>query len=125
MVEKSEPFLQSYVRSLLGDPAQDAAAYEAASPLNYLKNATAPLLVLQGENDIRVPKEEAEQAVKIYQENGKTVEAKFYPREGHGYSRREDQLDALRRLVAWFDRYLKGTDEGNPSPAALSRVQRR
>jgi len=121
MVENSEPFLQSYVRSLLGDPVKDAAIYDAASPLTYLKNATAPLLVLQGENDIRVPKEEAEQAVKIYQENGKIVEAKIYPREGHGFARREDQLDALRRVVAWFDRYLK--DEGNAGSADASRVQ--
>jgi len=123
MVEHSEPFLQSYVRSILGDPVKDSAVYQAASPLSYLRNATAPLLVLQGENDIRVPKEEAEQAVKICQENGKTVEAMFYPREGHGFARREDQLDALRRLVAWFNRYLKGSDESDPSSA--SRVQSR
>jgi dipeptidyl aminopeptidase/acylaminoacyl peptidase len=121
MVEKSEPFLQSYVRSILGDPEKDAAIYRAASPLTYMKNAAAPLLVLQGENDIRVPKEEAEQVVKIYQANGKTVEAKFYPQEGHGYSKREDQVDSLRRVIDWFDRYLKGTSEGSGS--ADSRVQ--
>lgn len=123
MVEHSEPFLQSYVRSLLGDPVKDAAVYEATSPLHYLKNATAPLLVLQGDNDIRVPKEEAEQAVAIYQKNGKTVEAKFYANEGHDFEKRENQLDALRRTVAWFDRYLKG--EGSGSAAGASRVQSR
>jgi dipeptidyl aminopeptidase/acylaminoacyl peptidase len=120
MEEKSEPFLQSYVHSILGDPAKDAAVYRAASPLTYMKNATAPLLVLQGENDIRVPKEEAEQVVKIYQENGKTVDAKFYPQEGHGYAKREDQIDSLRRVVDWFDRYLKAGAEGG---SADSRVQ--
>lgn len=29
-----------------------------------------------------------------------------YPQEGHGFSKRENQIDALERLVAWFDRYL-------------------
>ena len=63
MMKNSDPLLQSYVRSLLGDPEKDRAIYEDTSPLKYLKNASAPLLVLQGENDIRVPKNESEQAV--------------------------------------------------------------
>jgi len=81
--------------------------YEAASPIKYLRNAKAPLLVLQGENDIRVPKEEAEQVVKVLKDAGKTVDAHFYPAEGHGFFKREDQIDAIRRMVDWFDRTLK------------------
>ena len=82
--------------------------YDSTSSLKYLPNAKAPLLVLQGANDVRVPKEEAEQVVDIYKKDGKTVAAKFYPQEGHGFSKREDQVDALYRLVDWFQRYLKG-----------------
>lgn len=108
MMEYSDPFLQSYIRSLLGDPAKDSAVYDSTSSLKYLPNAKAPLLVLQGANDVRVPKEEAEQVVDIYKKDGKTVAAKFYPQEGHGFSKREDQVDALYRLVDWFQRYLKG-----------------
>jgi dipeptidyl aminopeptidase/acylaminoacyl peptidase len=91
----------------LGDPEKDRAVYDAASPFKYLKNAKAPLLVLQGENDVRVPKEEAEQVVDIYKSLHLPVEEKIYAQEGHGYSRRENQLDALERMVTWFDRYLK------------------
>ena len=108
MMEHSDPFLQSYIRSLLGDPAKDSAVYDSTSSLKYLPNAKAPLLVLQGANDVRVPKEEAEQVVDIYKKDGKTVAAKFYPQEGHGFSKREDQVDALYGLVDWFQRYLKG-----------------
>ena len=75
---------------------------------NYLRNARAPLLVLQGENDIRVPKEEAAQVVQILRSAGKTVDVTYYPQEGHGFMKREDQIDALTRIVNWFDRYLKG-----------------
>lgn len=108
MLQHSDAFLRSYVLGLLGDPEKNRSIYEADSALTYLKSAKAPLLVLQGENDVRVPKEEAEQVVDIYKQNGKVVDAKFYPLEGHGYSRRENQIDALRRAIAWFDRYLKG-----------------
>ena len=107
MLQHEDPFLQEYEKSLLGDPVKDRAVYEAASPIKFLRQAKAPLLVLQGENDIRVPKEEAEQVVKILKEEGKTVDAHYYPQEGHGFAKRENQVDAIRRTVVWFDRYLK------------------
>ncbi len=108
MLKHSDPYLQEYVKSLLGDPEKDRGVYESVSPIKYLRSEKAPLLVLQGERDIRVPKEEAEQVVKILKEAGKTVDAKYYPEEGHGFAKREDQIDALTRLVKWFDQYLKG-----------------
>ena len=108
MLEHEDPFLQEYEKSLLGDPEKDRAIYENASPIKFIRNAKAPLLVLQGENDIRVPKEEAEQVVAIYKEIGRPVDAHIYPQEGHGFAKRENQIDAITRTVAWFDRYLKG-----------------
>ena len=39
---------------------------------------------------------------------GRTVDAKYYPQEGHGFVKRENQIDAIRRTIDWFDRYLKG-----------------
>jgi dipeptidyl aminopeptidase/acylaminoacyl peptidase len=72
-----------------------------------LRNARAPLLVLHGDNDPRVPKADSLTAVSILQAAGKMVEAHYYPDEGHGFVRRENQIDATRRTVAWFDRYLK------------------
>jgi dipeptidyl aminopeptidase/acylaminoacyl peptidase len=107
MLQHEDPRLQEYEKSLLGDPVTDRAVYEAASPIKYLTNATAPLLVLQGENDIRVPKEEAEQVVSILKNAGKTVDVHYYPAEGHGFAKRENQIDAIRRMIDWFDRYLK------------------
>jgi dipeptidyl aminopeptidase/acylaminoacyl peptidase len=109
MMQHEDPFLQQYEKSLLGDPEKDRATYEANSPLAYIRNAKAPLLVLQGDNDIRVPKEEAEQVVKILQDAGKTVDSHYYANEGHGFAKRENQVDAIRRTIDWFDRYLKGT----------------
>lgn len=110
MLEHEDPFLQEYEKSLLGDPVKDREVYENASPIKFLRQAKAPLLVLQGENDIRVPKEEAEQVVAIYKETGKTVDSHFYPQEGHGFAKRENQIDAITRTVAWFDRYLKNAN---------------
>lgn len=106
--EHEEPRLQQYDQSLLGDPVKDRQVYEDASPIKYFKYAKAPLLVLQGANDIRDPREEAEQAVTILKKEGKTVDAHYYSDEGHGFAKRENQIDSVRRTIEWFDRYLKG-----------------
>lgn len=105
--EHEEPALQQYDQSILGDPVKDRQSYEDASPIKYFKNAKAPLLILQGTNDIRDPKEEAEQAEAILKNEGKVVDAHYYPDEGHGFAKRENQIDAMQRTVDWFDRYLK------------------
>jgi dipeptidyl aminopeptidase/acylaminoacyl peptidase len=87
---------------------KDREKYEAASPIKYLHDERAPLLVLQGENDIRVPREEAAQVVDILKKDGRTVDIVYYPQEGHGFIKREDQIDEITRMVDWFDKYLKG-----------------
>ena len=78
---------------------------------NTFKYAKAPLLVLQGANDIRDPKEEAEQAVTL----SKGGQGQWTPitilDEGHGFAKRENQIDAVQRTIEWFDRYLKGSQK--------------
>lgn len=111
MLKHEDPLLQQYEESLLGDPVKDRKVYEEDSPITYIRNEKAPLLVLQGDNDIRVPKEEAEQVVSILKQEGRRVAAHYYPNEGHGFSKRENQIDAMRRTIEWFDRYLKGNPQ--------------
>jgi dipeptidyl aminopeptidase/acylaminoacyl peptidase len=98
---------RQYLESYLGSPAQNAAVYAASSPATYMKNLKSPLLVLQGADDTTVPKDQAEKVVEELKANGRTVESHFYPGEGHGFFKREDQIDALERTVAWFEKYLK------------------
>jgi dipeptidyl aminopeptidase/acylaminoacyl peptidase len=107
MVAHEDPLGAQYDRSLLGDPVTDRKTYAAASPITYMHNVTAPVLILHGVNDPNVPKEEAEQAIAMLKKDGKIVDAHFYPDEGHGFQKREDQIDSMRRAIEWFDRYLK------------------
>jgi len=111
MLQHEDPSLQAYQRSLIGDPVQDRKIYEDDSPITFIRQAKTPLLVLQGDNDIRVPKEEAAQIVDILEKAGTVVSAHYYSNEGHGFAKRENQVDAIRRTIEWFDRYLKGKQE--------------
>ncbi len=107
MLQHEDASLQQYQRSLIGDPVTDRKIYEDDSPIAFIRQAKAPLLVLQGDNDIRIPKEEAAQIVDILEKAGTVVSAHYYPNEGHGFVKRENQVDAIQRTIAWFDRYLK------------------
>lgn len=107
MMKKSDPILQQYIVSLLGDPEKDRKAYEETSPIKYVGNIKAPLLVLQGDNDPRVPREETEQVISLLKKRGTIVDAQYYAAEGHGFAKRENQVDAIQRTLDWFERYLK------------------
>jgi dipeptidyl aminopeptidase/acylaminoacyl peptidase len=108
MMLREDATLQQYERGLLGDPVKDKDVYTRTSPLTYMDHETAPLLVLQGDNDPRVPKDQAEKVIAVLAANHRTVDSHFYPGEGHGFAKREDQIDALTRTVAWLEKYLKG-----------------
>jgi dipeptidyl aminopeptidase/acylaminoacyl peptidase len=110
MLQHEDAQLQEYEKSLLGDPEKDRKVYEADSPITYIHKVKAPLLVLQGDNDPRVPKEEAQQVVDLLKKDGKTVDAHYYANEGHGFEKRENRIDAIQRTVEWFDKYLKGNN---------------
>ncbi len=108
MWEHEDALLQAYQRSLLGSPTEAPKVYDASSPLTYINAVKAPLLVQQGENDIRVPAGQARQVVEALKKKGNVVDSVFYAQEGHGFLKRENQQDSLKRLVEWFDKYLKG-----------------
>jgi len=108
MLKSSDPSLNEYLKALLGSPEQNRKIYDADSPISYIRNERAPLLVLQGDNDPRVPKEEAQQVVDILKKEGHLVDVHYYPNEGHGFVKRENQIDSIRRTIAWFDQYLMG-----------------
>jgi dipeptidyl aminopeptidase/acylaminoacyl peptidase len=119
MLKSSDPSLNEYLKSLLGDPEKYRKVYEEDSPITYIRSEKAPLLVLQGDNDPRVPKEEAEQVVEILRKEGRVVDAHYYQNEGHGFAKRENEIDAIQRIIDWFDRYLKGNGNSAAGQSTL------
>ena len=107
MYETTRGDLRDYFVRELGDPVEDAELYRERSPLTHASKIRAPLLILQGANDPRVPQSEAEQIVKALRDSRKTHEYHVYAGEGHGFRVTENRIDSLRRALDWFDRHLR------------------
>lgn len=99
--------LREMLERELGDPATNADLYRDRSPLTHARSIKAPLLILQGANDPRVPRSEAEQVVALLREGRATFDYHVYPDEGHGFRKVEHRVDMLRRATEWFDTHLK------------------
>lgn len=97
--------LQYFDRQMMGDPVKDYDRWYEVSPINFLDQIGAPVLLLAGANDPRCPAEETEQAIAKLAELGKVFEAHIYPDEGHGFAHIENRIDSIRRQVSFIERY--------------------
>ena len=75
-------------------------------PLNNIQHIEAPLLVLHGENDPRVPVGEAEQIAEEAAEQGVPVEKFVFPDEGHGFSKLENRIEAYTKIAEFLQKYV-------------------
>ena len=106
-------FLQntgSYRRSLreqeYGSLERDHDLLKFISPIHKAEKIAAPLMVIHGKNDPRVPVGEAEQIVERVRGNGGTVEYILYEDEGHGLAKLKNRLDAYPKIAAFLDRHV-------------------
>jgi dipeptidyl aminopeptidase/acylaminoacyl peptidase len=98
-IENEDPVLQQSDLATMGDPVKNKALYEERSPINFIDQIKAPLLLLAGGHDPRCPKSETQQVVDAIKKRGGTVDSKIYENEGHGFARVENQIDAYKRVA--------------------------
>jgi dipeptidyl aminopeptidase/acylaminoacyl peptidase len=100
----------SYRRALrepeYGSLERDREFLEFISPLHKAEEITAPLMVIHGKNDPRVPVGEAEQIVEKVKKNGGVVEYLLYEDEGHGLVKLKNRLDAYPKIAAFLDEHF-------------------
>ncbi len=96
-IANEDPSLREYDLATMGDPVKNKALYEDRSPINFVDQIKAPLLLLAGGNDPRCPAEESQQVADAVKKHGGTVQVKIYKDEGHGFARVENQIDAYQR----------------------------
>ena len=105
-LENTSPYRRAHREREYGSLERDRAFLESASPLNRISDVRAPLFVIHGANDPRVPLSEAEQVAAAVRDNGVEVELVVYDDEGHGLAKRANRLDAYPRAIDFLGRVL-------------------
>lgn len=105
-LENTSPYRRAHREREYGSLERDREFLESASPLNRISDVRAPLFVIHGRNDPRVPLSEAEQVAAAVRENGVDVELVVYDDEGHGLAKRANRLDAYPRAIDFLGRVL-------------------
>ena len=90
-----------------GDPGKDRGFLTETSPLFHADKIRKPLIVVQGANDPRVIKPESDDIVAAVKKNGVPVEYVLFPDEGHGFTKKKNEITAWRSIREFLDRYLK------------------
>lgn len=98
-IQNEDPALQQSDLATMGDPVKNKALYDDRSPINFIDQIKAPLLLLAGGHDPRCPTSEAMQVVDAIKKRGGTVDYKIYENEGHGFARVDNQIDAYKRVA--------------------------
>jgi dipeptidyl aminopeptidase/acylaminoacyl peptidase len=105
-LERTDPWRRPLREAEYGTLEHDADFLESISPLNRLDAIRAPLLVIHGANDPRVPVNEAEQMVGALRERKHDVAYLRYEDEGHGLAKAKNRADAWPQVVDFFSAKL-------------------
>jgi dipeptidyl aminopeptidase/acylaminoacyl peptidase len=93
----------------MGDPnTDDSIRLYNISPVFHADKVTKPLIVLQGANDPRVLQVESDDIVAAVKANGVLVEYVVFEDEGHGFVKKENEIEGYGRVLKFLDEYLKG-----------------
>lgn len=107
-LENTQDYRRDLRRTEYGDERDPEmrAFLQSISPLNHVNRIAVPLLVVQGQNDPRVPVSESEQIVQALRERGQPVWYMNALNEGHGYERKENRDAYQQAALLFLQRYL-------------------
>jgi dipeptidyl aminopeptidase/acylaminoacyl peptidase len=102
-----EPYLE-WLYQKVGDPRVDQEMLNSISPLFHADKISKPLMVLQGAKDPRVIQAESDEIVAAIKKQKGIVEYVLFEDEGHGFTKKANQIRAYKVIRRFLDRYLKG-----------------
>lgn len=105
-LQNTAAYRRPHRESEYGSLEKQRDVLERVSPAAKINDISAPIMIIQGRNDPRVPVTEAEQAVAALRSLGRTVEYLCYEDEGHGIVKIKNRLDCYPRMAAFLKKYL-------------------
>jgi dipeptidyl aminopeptidase/acylaminoacyl peptidase len=106
-LENTSDYRRAHREAEYGSLDTDREFLESISPINHVDKITAPLIVIHGANDPRVPLSEAEQLVAALTARGISTEFIVFDDEGHGIAKLKNKLVAYPAIAGFLDRVLQ------------------
>ena len=106
-LQNTAPYRRALRVTEYGDPDKDREALVKLSPITYIDRVKAPLLLIQGASDPRVPVGEAVQMHDALAAKKIPSQLIIFADEGHGSQQRENQVLQIGHVLQFFDTYLK------------------
>lgn len=110
LCEDTHKFESHYAFALLFNPDADEAEknhiFNGRSPCLKADKITAPLLLLQGDEDRVVPLNQAEEMVEMMRKAGRDPKLVIYHGEGHGFRQAKNRIDAVEEEERWWKKAL-------------------
>ena len=111
------PYWEAQRKSLykeIGDPAAQLEMLKEISPLFHADKIAKPLIVLQGANDPRVIRPESDEIVEAIKKKNGIVEYVIFDDEGHGFTKKANEIRAYKAILDFLDKHLKGNASAAP-----------
>jgi dipeptidyl aminopeptidase/acylaminoacyl peptidase len=103
-LENTSAYRRAHREAEYGSLEHDREFLESISPMTHIDNVTAPLMIVHGRNDPRVPVSEAEQLAASLKARGVPVELLIFEDEGHGIIKLKNKRVMYPRVVEFLSR---------------------
>ena len=107
-IQNTAPYRRILRMNEYGNPETDRAVMEDLSPTTHVQKIKAPLLIIQGANDPRVPVSEAVQMLEAMKAKKIPGQLIVFADEGHGTAKRNNRVLAVGHELLFFKKHLKG-----------------
>ena len=114
-------FESRYLDTLVGPWPEAQAIYDERSPINHVDQLSAPMIVLQGDEDAIVPPNQSEMIVEALERKGVPVAYLLFAGEQHGFRKAENVVTALEAELAFFGEMLGFEPAGGLRPPPIRR----
>lgn len=95
-----------YWREQIGDPKKDVDRLRAASPAHFADKISAPVLIIQGKQDQRVPQDQAKRMITALERAGRNPESLFLAKVGHNYGQEKDRIQIYNAIIGFLEKHL-------------------
>jgi dipeptidyl aminopeptidase/acylaminoacyl peptidase len=106
LLDRTGPWRRDHRAREYGFPGTDDALFDQISPIRHVQNVAAPLLVLHGDRDPRVPMYESDSFVEAMRQRQKQVRYEEFDYAGHGFIRPDHRRRVYAAVVEHFQAWL-------------------